>query len=101
MKNKVAVKDNNGDVFFVDTTDERYISGELVGLNKNKHWKQKVISPHKGRKWMYKDNEMIRLPEEKFEEYLNNGWKFGKPKWLIIYLWHIHNISTCPKKISY
>lgn len=80
MKNKVAVKDNNGDVFFVDTTDERYISGELVGVNKNKHWKQKVISPHKGRKWMYKDNEMIRLPEEKFEEYLNNGWKFGKPK---------------------
>ena len=79
MKNKVAVKDNNGDVFFVDKTDERYISGELVGVNKNKHWKQKVISPHKGRKWMYKDDEIIRLPEEKFEEYLNNGWKFGKP----------------------
>lgn len=79
-KTHILVEDNNGNRFFVDKTDERYISGELVGVNKNKHWKQKVISPHKGRKWMYKDNEMIRLPEEKFEEYLNNGWKFGKPK---------------------
>jgi hypothetical protein len=80
MKNKVIVKDDTGNKFFVDKTDERYISGELVGVNKNKHWKQKGTSPHKGRKWMYKDGEVIRLPKEKFEEYLKNGWKFGKPR---------------------
>ena len=30
-----SVKDSNGNIFKVDVTDPRYLSGELVGMNKN------------------------------------------------------------------
>ena len=35
-KNKVVVKDNNGNTLKVSTSDPRYLSGELVGANVNK-----------------------------------------------------------------
>jgi hypothetical protein len=36
IKNKISVKDKDGNTFQVDKNDPRYLSGELVGVNKGK-----------------------------------------------------------------
>lgn len=61
-KGKVAVKDSSGNNFLVNKDDPRYLSGELVGVNKNRKFKQKVPSPHKGT-FLAKNREglMVRL----------------------------------------
>lgn len=75
--NRVTCKDKDGNVFSVDKNDERLKSGELVGINKGKTWKQKKENPFYGYKWMIKNNIRTRVSPDKIEEYLNNGYEFG------------------------
>lgn len=75
--NKVICKDKNGNIFSIDKNDKRLKTKELVGINKGKKWKQKGKDHFKGYKWMIKDNIRTRVSSDKFEEYLNNGYKFG------------------------
>ena len=78
MIGKAFVKDNNGNKFFIDKNDERYKNGELVGINKGRKWKQKGDKHFNGYKWMYKDNIQTRVSPNKFNEYLEQGYNFGK-----------------------
>jgi len=96
-----TVKDKDGNKFRVSRTDPRFLSGELVGTTKghvlSEEHKQQISKLHKGkinseetkrlmsesakgRKWMYKDNLVSRVIESNFENYLQDGWKFGKPQ---------------------
>lgn len=92
---KVAVKDKNGKIFFVETNDERIKNGELNYIQKNTHhtkeWHDKVkkkfkeIKHQQGKKnsqygtiWIHKDNTVKKIKKEEKEKYLNLGWKTGR-----------------------
>lgn len=47
-KNKVTVKDKDGNGFRVSTTDERYLSGELVPVSKGLKWYYNPLTLDKG-----------------------------------------------------
>ena len=92
--NKVLVKDTSGNCFYVDKNDERYISGKLKFAYKGYKWtdEQKLKlkqhfkdSNHQkgennsqyGTKWIYKDNECIKVKKDILDDYLKNGWVLG------------------------
>lgn len=63
-KGKTVVKDKEGNTFYVDVDDPRYVSGELRFFRE-------------GKKWMHKNNEKIQVDSDKVEEKLKEGWKIG------------------------
>jgi hypothetical protein len=89
-KNKIAVKDKLGKIYYVDKTDERYLSGELVpiwcGKQHREEIKEKIrntMTPKdskNSRIWVSKDGQFKYLRKELLEEYLNNGWVKGRIK---------------------
>jgi len=80
IPNKVICKDKNGNTYSVDKSDIRLQTGELVGINKGKHWKQKTINNFKNYKWVNNGIKQTRISPDKFDFYLQLGYKFGKLK---------------------
>lgn len=93
-KNEIVVKDKLGNIFKTTNKDPRYLSGELVTAYKGYKWtdeqKDNLKNHFKntnhqkgeknsqfGTKWIYKDNECIKVKKDVLDEYLNNGWKLG------------------------
>lgn len=93
--NHIPVKDKNGANYLVSTDDERYISGELVPIWKDrKHTeetKNKISEAHKlnkyqegeknsqyGTCWVYNEEGNLKIKKEELEEYLNKGYKKGR-----------------------
>lgn len=92
---KVNVKDKYGNYLQVDVTDERYISGELTVVWKNKKHtektKQKMSLTHKknnhqqgeknsqfGTCWIYNNKENKKIKKEELNDYINLGWIKGR-----------------------
>lgn len=96
----VTVRDKNGNCFDVKTTDPRYISGELISVNKNtvsvkdkfgKTFKVHVSDPRylsgelvivskgnkagSGRTYVMKGDECKFILKEELQSYLNDGWE--------------------------
>lgn len=63
-KGKTVVKDKEGNTFYVDVDDPRYVSGELRFFRE-------------GKKWMHKGNKKIQVDPDKVEEKLKEGWEIG------------------------
>ena len=95
----VTVKDKDGNCFDVKTTDPRYLSGELVSVNKNmvsvkdkygKTFRVHVTDPRylsgeliivskgnkggTGRTYVMKNNECKFILKEELQSYLDDGW---------------------------
>lgn len=94
QKNEIVVKDKLGNIFKTTNKDPRYLSGELVTAYKGYKWtdeqKNKLKNHFKntnhqkgeknsqfGTKWIYKDNECIKVKKDILDDYLNNGWQLG------------------------
>ena len=96
----VTVRDKNGNCFDVKTMDPRYISGELISVNKNtvsvkdkfgKTFKVHVSDPRylsgelvivskgnkggSGRTYVMKGDECKFILKEELQSYLDNGWE--------------------------
>lgn len=99
--NTVVVKDKNGKIFKVTTNDERYIKGDLVfiwqGRKHSEETKQKIknnckqynfhkgiSNPMYGKRWVNKDEKSILINNTEIDLYIQNGWKKGKAKKIII-----------------
>lgn len=95
FKNKILVKDKNGNTSMVDINDPLYISGELtafwVGRHHTEKSKQKLhetflkIHHQQGEKnsqygtcWIYNNEKAIKIKKDQLEEYTTNGWKIGR-----------------------
>ena len=76
--NKVVCKDKKGNTYSVDKSDIRLQTGELVGINKGKKWKQKGDNHFIRYKWMHSKDKQTRVSPNKFDEYLMQGYEFGK-----------------------
>ena len=63
-KGMVTVKDKDGNKFYVDVDDPRYVSGELRFFRE-------------GKKWMHKGNKKIQVDPDKVDKKLKEGWKLG------------------------
>lgn len=63
-KGKTVVKDKEGNTFYVDVDDPRYVSGELRFFRE-------------GKKWMHKGNKKIQVDPDKVDKKLKEGWKLG------------------------
>lgn len=92
---RVSVKDKNGNFFSVLVDDERYKSGELVPIWKNrKHRKESIEkvketyrkighqygskNSHYGTVWVTKENENKCIKKEELEKYKKDGWVKGR-----------------------
>jgi hypothetical protein len=62
-KNKVIVKDKNGKIFCVNKEDERYISGELVSVNKNRKLTDEHISKISWKGKKHSDNSKQKISQ--------------------------------------
>lgn len=95
QKGKVLVKDANGQKYFVDINDERYLSGELLHISKGYKFtdeqRRKLKNKHKemgyqrgernsqfGTKWINKDGVTKKIKKDELQSYIENGWKLGK-----------------------
>lgn len=93
-KGDLMVKDSSGNVFKINNKDQRFLSGELktttVGYKWTEEQKKKLkekfsnsihqkgeANSQYGTKWIYKDNECIKIKKEELEKYINAGWKLG------------------------
>lgn len=93
--NKVVVKDKNNKNFLVSLSDERYISGELVPIWKDKkHTKETIqkikkhfsnIKHQQGEKnsqygtcWMNNGIENIKVKKDDINEHLDKGYVLGR-----------------------
>ena len=63
-KGKTVVKDKEGNTFYVDVDDPRYVSRELRFFRE-------------GKKWMHKGNKKIQVDPDKVDKKLKEGWKLG------------------------
>lgn len=63
-KGKTVVKDKEGNTFYIDVDDPRYVSGELRFFRE-------------GKKWMHKGNKKIQVDPDKVDKKLKEGWKLG------------------------
>lgn len=63
-KGMVTVKDKDGNKFYVDVDDPRYVSRELRFFRE-------------GKKWMHKGNKKIQVDPDKVDKKLKEGWKIG------------------------
>lgn len=94
QKGKVFVKDKNGNKFFVNNDDQRYISGELVhnsiGYKFTEEQKNHLKESHKknghqkgeknsqfGKRWIHKEDIVIKINGSDLQKYLDDGWKLG------------------------
>jgi hypothetical protein len=98
-KNRVSVKDKNGNIFSVSVTDPRYLSKELVGIEKDmisakdrdgnkikvhktdpRYLSGELVGVSKNMIWIHNSLQKVRkcINKEKLEEYINSGWKRGK-----------------------
>ncbi len=85
---KVAVKDRNGNKFWLFKTDEIYQSGELIPIWTGKHHKKESrnktrdkmtpVDSSNPRIWICKEGKVKYLRKELLEEYINNGWELGR-----------------------
>ena len=95
FKNRISVKDKDGNNFNVLKTDKRYISGELVpvwcGKKHTEESKQKMRetkqSTHSqkgeknsqyGTRWMTNGSNNIKVKSDDIEKYINEGYTFGR-----------------------
>lgn len=93
--NKILCKDNTGKYYMVDNNDERYLSGKIVPIwkdrkhseeTKNKMREKFKKSGHqKGEKnsqygtcWIMKNNKSIKIKTNELTTYLNDGWVKGR-----------------------
>ena len=67
-KNKTTVKDKDGNSFVVSTNDERFLSGELVGITRGQSFQESEYI-------IYDNNgiEKIHITNENFTDYLKNN----------------------------
>src|SRR6185312_9052353 len=102
-KGTITVKNKNGEFYKVSVTDERYLSGELVGINTgfqhpNSCWNDKKHKEESKRKiglansekqkgegnsqygtcWITKEGINKKIKKENFDEYINQGWIKGR-----------------------
>lgn len=94
QKGKVLVKDADGQKYFVDVNDERYLSGELLHIScgykftdeqrhklKNKFkeigHQQGEKNSQFGTKWINKDGVTKKIKKDELQSYIENGWKLG------------------------
>lgn len=94
-KNRVTVKDSNGNYSSVDINDPRYLSGELKALwcerQHSDETRNKMKDTHKANKhqqgeknsgwgthWITKNGINIRVKKEIINFYLNDGWVKGR-----------------------
>ena len=92
---KIVVKDINGNTFAVSLTDERYLSGELVPLWKDKkhssetkqkiknslntiNHQQKENNSQYGTCWMNNGNENIKVSKLDINKYITFGYVKGR-----------------------
>lgn len=73
-KNKIPVKDINGNIFLIEKDDERFKSGELVGIRKG------ITAPNKGIPMSNQQKE--KLKKSKTESHKENLSKAKKGKCL-------------------
>lgn len=94
-KDTVLVKNNEKQIFRISLNDERYLSGELVPVWKDrkhsKETREKMCLTHKSNKdqqgernsqygtcWVYNEKGNIKIKKEELQEYLNNGYIKGR-----------------------
>ncbi len=124
-KNKVVVKDKNGNILMINNNNPLYISGELIPIWKGWHHteetKKKLKEYHQnnknsekfkgeknsqyGLRWVHNDNEVKQIKKENLENYISNGWKPGKkdpePKYKRIWVHNNEkNIKTSEKYVQ-
>lgn len=85
---KVAVKDKNGNRFWVFKTEEIYKNGEVVPIWTNKHHKKEsrnktreTMTPKNSlnpRVWICKEGKVKYVRKVNLETYLENGWELGR-----------------------
>lgn len=96
-KNKIVVKDKNGNYYSIDINDERYLNGELVptftGLKHSEETKQKMKDIFKknkhqqgeknsqyGTMWIYNNetHENKKINKNSLSEYSSELWTIGR-----------------------
>lgn len=94
QKNQVRVKDKYGNISIVSTDDPRYISGELIHFTKGykftEEQKNHLKESHKknghqkgeknsqfGKRWIHKEDVVIKINGSDLQKYLDDGWKLG------------------------
>lgn len=94
QKNQVRVKDKYGNISIVSTDDPRYVSGELIHFTKGykftEEQKNHLKESHKknghqkgeknsqfGKRWIHKEDIVIKIKESDLQKYLDDGWKLG------------------------
>ena len=95
--NKTTVKDKNGKTFLVDINDQRYLSGELVGVMKDtvtvkdkngikyrvnyddpRYLSGELKGVSSGMIWINNGINRKTIEQNLFEEYSKDGWYRGK-----------------------
>ena len=85
---KVAVRDKDGNRFWIEKTEDIYISGEVKPIWTGKHHKEESkqktrerMTPKNSankRIWVNKEGKVKYLLKEHLDDYLSNGWKLGR-----------------------
>ena len=96
----MVVVDKNGNTFQVNKDDPRYLSGELISINKGKvivkdkdgrrfkvniddprYLSGELIQATTGKMYIYKDDVVkVIYDTDELNKYLSNGWKRGVGK---------------------
>lgn len=78
----VIAKDLNGNNICAVKSDERFKTGELVGIMKgipmSEETKEKLSKAFEGKIWINKDEKNIRVWPNELEHYLSLGWIKGR-----------------------
>lgn len=78
----IIVKDKDGNNFCVSSSDERFLSGELVGVMKGNslslETKLKISKSTKEMIWLNKNGQNIRCNKQEVQNYLNQDWVKGR-----------------------
>jgi hypothetical protein len=78
-KGKIVVKDKDGNIFQVNKTDHRYLSGEFKSIHKGKKYSKETRQKMSGKKPMHnletKQNTWVKI--ENIKKYLLEGWELG------------------------
>lgn len=85
---RVTVRDKDGNRFWVEKTEDIYISGEVKPIWTGKHHKEESkqktrerMTPKNStnkRIWVNREGKVKYLLKEHLDEYLSNGWKLGR-----------------------